>query len=71
MAAPYGCGPPATSSSRRCSIDPSVVDPADIEMLQDLILAALRDVVEQAHAEAAQALGGMDVGGDLGGLLGQ
>ena len=52
------------------SIDPSVVDPADIDLLQDLILAALRDVVEQAHAEAAQALGGLDVGGGLGGLLG-
>jgi len=48
-------------------IDPSVVDPADVELLQDLILAAVRDVVEQAHAEAANALGGFD----LGGLLGQ
>jgi DNA-binding YbaB/EbfC family protein len=53
------------------TIDPSVVDPADVDLLQDLILAALRDVVEQAHAEAAQALGGMDLGGALGGLLGQ
>ena len=41
-----------------------------IEMLQDLILAAVRDVVEQAHAEAANALGGLDFGGGLGGLLG-
>ncbi len=56
---------------QQVSIDPSVVDPADIDLLQDLILAALRDVVEQAHAEAAQALGGMDAGGELGGLLGQ
>jgi DNA-binding YbaB/EbfC family protein len=48
-------------------IDPSIVDPDDVEMLQDLILAALRDVVDQAHAEAAGALGGFD----LGGLLGQ
>jgi DNA-binding YbaB/EbfC family protein len=43
-------------------IDPSVIDPEDIEMLQDLILAALRDVVDQAHAEAAGALGGVDLG---------
>jgi DNA-binding YbaB/EbfC family protein len=43
-------------------IDPSVVDPADVELLQDLVLAAVRDVVEQAHAEAAQALGGFDLG---------
>ncbi len=53
------------------SIDPSVVDPADVDMLQDLILAALRDVVEQAHAGAADALGDLDIGGGLGGLLGQ
>jgi DNA-binding YbaB/EbfC family protein len=48
-------------------IDPSVIDPDDVEMLQDLVLAAIRDVVDQAHAEAAGALGGFD----LGGLLGQ
>lgn len=55
---------------RDVTIDPSVVDPADVDLLQDLILAALRDVVEQAHAEAAQALGGFDLGEGLGGLLG-
>jgi DNA-binding YbaB/EbfC family protein len=48
-------------------IDPSIVDPGDTEMLQDLILAAIRDVVDQAHAETAGALEGFD----LGGLLGQ
>ena len=64
--APFGCGPRAISSSRRCHIDPSVVDPDDVEMLQDLLLAALRDVVEQAHAEAAGALGDFDIGGLLG-----
>jgi DNA-binding YbaB/EbfC family protein len=53
------------------TLDPAVVDPSDIELLQDLILAALRDVVEQAHAETAQALGDVDLGGGLGGLLGQ
>jgi nucleoid-associated protein EbfC len=52
-------------------IDRSVVDPDDVDLLQDLLLAALRDVVEQAHTEAAQALGGIDLGGGLGGLLGQ
>ena len=53
------------------TIDPTIVDPAEVDLLQDLILAALRDVVEQAHAGAAEALGGMDLGGGLGGLLGQ
>ncbi len=52
-------------------IDPSVVDPTDVDMLQDLLLAALRDVVERAHTEAADALGSFDIGGGLGGLLGQ
>jgi DNA-binding YbaB/EbfC family protein len=55
---------------QQVTIDRSVVDLDDIEMLQDLILAAVRDVVEQAHAEAANALGGLDFGGGLGGLLG-
>jgi DNA-binding YbaB/EbfC family protein len=47
-------------------IDPAVVDPDDVEMLQDLLLAALRDVVDQAHAEAAGALGDFDIGDLLG-----
>jgi DNA-binding protein YbaB len=51
-------------------IDRSVVDPDDVDLLQDLILAALRDVVEQAHTETAQVLGGIDLEGGLGGLLG-
>lgn len=50
------------------TIAPGAVDPDDIEMLQDLILAALNDVVAQAGAGQG---GGMDLGGlDLGGLLG-
>jgi len=56
-------------------IDPSVVDPDDVEMLQDLILAAVRDAVEQASALTSNALGQAGLGGpgggiDLGGLLG-
>lgn len=51
-------------------IDPAVLD--DVEMLQDLVLAAVRDAVDQAHALASDALGGVAGGGplDLGGLLG-
>jgi DNA-binding YbaB/EbfC family protein len=55
---------------RRVSIDPSVVDPDDVEMLQDLVLAAIRDLIEQVQTEATQALGGLGLGG-LGGLLDQ
>lgn len=43
---------------------------ADIEMLEDLVLAALRDVVSQANDVSAQALGELGGLGGLGGLLG-
>ena len=53
---------------RSVEIDPSAVDPDDVEMLQDLVLAALHD----ATAQVLQLQGGsVDLGGiDLGGLLG-
>jgi DNA-binding YbaB/EbfC family protein len=52
------------------TIDPSVVDRSDVEMLEDLVLAAVRDVVEQANALQSDALGGVGLGGGLEGLLG-
>ena len=51
------------------SIDPNAIDPDDPSMLEDLVLAALRDATGQLHAGQSGALGGMDLGG-LGGLLG-
>ena len=39
-------------------------------MLQDLVLAALHDAVDQVQELQTGALGGVDMGG-LGGLLGQ
>jgi DNA-binding YbaB/EbfC family protein len=51
------------------TIDPSVIDPSDAELLGDLVLAAIRDAVEQANALHAQALGGFDLGA-ITGLLG-
>lgn len=51
------------------SIDPKAVDPDDPSMLEDLVLAALRDAAGQLQAGQSGALGGMDLGG-LGGLLG-
>jgi nucleoid-associated protein EbfC len=38
-------------------IDPSVVDPSDIEMLEDLVLAAIRDGMDQASSLASRAIG--------------
>jgi nucleoid-associated protein EbfC len=53
------------------TIDPSAVDPADVEMLQDLVLAALHDAVGRVQELQAGSVGGIDLGGmDLGGLLG-
>ena len=48
------------------TIDPAVLD--DVEMLQDLVLAAVRDAVEKAHALASDALGGGSL--DIKGMLG-
>ena len=50
----------------RVTIDPRAVDPSDVAMLEDLVLAAIRDAVAQANALNEEALGGF---GGLGGLL--
>ncbi len=50
------------------TIDPAVVDPDDVQMLEDLVLAAARDALEKAHALTSEALGGIT--GGLGGLFG-
>lgn len=40
-------------------IDPEVVSKADVEMLQDLIVAAINDAHRKADEEMAQKMGGM------------
>jgi hypothetical protein len=52
------------------TISPDAVDPDDVEMLQDLVLAALHDAVDQVQELQSGALGGVDMGG-LGGFLGE
>jgi len=52
---------------RAVHLRPDAVDPDDVEMLEDLILAALRDVITQANQVQVEALGDL---GDLGGLGG-
>jgi DNA-binding YbaB/EbfC family protein len=57
------------------TIDASVVDPDDIETLEDLVVAAVNEAVRQARELAQQKLGaatgGIDLGSlGLGGLLG-
>jgi len=52
------------------TIDPAAVDPSDVEMLQDLVLAALRHDVDQANDLQRGALGGGIELPDLGGMFG-
>ena len=52
-------------------IDPSAVDPEDVEILAEMVLAAVNEALRMAQALAAQKLGGATGGldvGDLGGL---
>jgi DNA-binding YbaB/EbfC family protein len=54
-------------------IAPEAVDPDDVEMLQDLVLAALHDAVARVNELQAQSLGGLGdlLGGSgLGDMLG-
>jgi DNA-binding YbaB/EbfC family protein len=41
---------------RKIKIDPKIVDPADTEMLEDLILAASRDAKAKVEATAADEM---------------
>lgn len=50
------------------TIDPEVVDPEDVEMLQDLIVAAVNEAVEKSQNLAAERLGGLTGGLGLPGL---
>ena len=49
---------------------PEVIDPDDPELLEDLVLAALRDARHRVQELQASAMGGLDLGalGGLGGL---
>lgn len=50
---------------RKIRIDPSVVDPTDVEMLEDLVLVAVSDAqkkaAELAQGEMGKLTGGMDL----------
>ena len=49
-------------------IDPDAVDPEDVELLQDMVLAAVNEAIRQAQELAAKKMGGLTGGMDLGGL---
>lgn len=58
---------------KRVSIDSTVVDPGDVEMLEDLILAAVSEAQSQARgvyeAEMKKVTGGLPLPMKLSGLL--
>ncbi len=51
------------------SINPEVVDAEDVEMLQDLIVAAVNEAIEKSQSMAAERLGGLTGGLGLSGLF--
>ncbi|MCW2539765.1 MAG: hypothetical protein JWN95_1490 [Frankiales bacterium] len=57
---------------RALTISPAAVDPEDVETLQDLVVAAVRDANHNAQALAAEKMGpltaGLGGGAGLGGL---
>jgi nucleoid-associated protein EbfC len=57
-----------TGELRSVQIDPSVVDPDDVETLQDLVVAAVHDAARQVGELSAQKLGPLSQGLGLPGL---
>ena len=53
------------------TIDQSAVDPDDVEMLQDLVTAAVNEALDASRRVAEQKMGAMQSLGGLGGLLGR
>ncbi|MCG3208541.1 MAG: Nucleoid-associated protein [Anaerolineae bacterium] len=51
------------------TIDPEVVDPDDVEMLQDLIVAAINEAVEASQNLAADKMGSITGGLNIPGLF--
>ncbi len=49
-------------------IDPSAVDPEDVEMLEDMILAAANEALRSAQELANKKLGGITAGLNIPGL---
>jgi hypothetical protein len=50
------------------TIDPSVVDPGDVEMLQDLVVAAINDALRASRALAEQKMAAVTGGLRLPGM---
>jgi len=55
---------------RAVTIDPGAVDPEDVDMLADMVLAATNEALRSAQELVARKMGGATGGLDLGGLGG-
>lgn len=53
----------------RLSISPEAVDPEDVEMLQDLVVAAVNEAMRMAEADQAASMSKLTGGLNLGGLF--
>ena len=53
----------------RININPDAVDPDDVEMLQDMVIAAVNEAMRKADAEAAASMSKLTGGLNLGGLF--
>ena len=51
------------------TLNPEAVDPDDVEMLQDMVIAAVNEAMRTADAEAAQNMSRLTGGMNLGGLV--
>ena len=58
-----------TQEIKSIKISPDVVDPEDVEMLEDLILAAINEAKAKSQEMASQQLGPLAGGLDLPGLF--
>ena len=56
-------------SLKEIRLAPEVVDPEDVEMLEDLITAAVNEAMEQADKTVSEEMGKLTGGMNLGGLF--
>ena len=54
---------------KNLTIDPEAVDPDDVEMLQDMVIAAVNEAMRTADAEASANMSRLTGGLNLGGLF--
>jgi DNA-binding YbaB/EbfC family protein len=53
----------------RLEIQPEAVDPEDVEMLQDMVIAAVNEAMRKADADTSASMSKLTGGLNLGGLL--